>query len=94
MVQPPAQVKKAAQGQEVPCDQAICAEPEFKSIKIEHTISPSLLKPPSDAYRVGPGDELDIEIAEESGTQAIAVQEGLAAFGNAGSTGVTITAGN
>lgn len=26
--------------------------------------------------------------------QAIAVQEGLAAFGNAGSTGVTITAGN
>lgn len=69
MVQPPSQVKMAAQGKEVPCNKAICAEPEFKSIKIENTTSPSLLKPPSNAYRVGPGDELDTEIAEESGTR-------------------------
>lgn len=61
--------KKIEKGQEVPRSKAVYAEPEFKSVKIESTIPPSLLKPPSDAYRVGPGDELDIEIAEESGTR-------------------------
>jgi protein involved in polysaccharide export with SLBB domain len=48
----------------------IVVEPQFECVKIERTISSHLLRPPSGKYKVGPGDELDIEIAEDSQTRA------------------------
>jgi polysaccharide biosynthesis/export protein len=49
-----------------------CEEPKFECVKIENKISPSLLNPPAGDYRVGPGDELDIEIAEDLNSRATA----------------------
>jgi len=54
------------------CKKEACAEPKFERVKIENTICPSLLNPPSGEYRIGPGDELDIEIAEDLNSRATA----------------------
>lgn len=64
--------KSEDRGKEIPCHKEVCAEPEFECVKIEQKISSSLLKPPAGKYRVGPGDELDIEIAEDAQTRATA----------------------
>ncbi|MDF1811825.1 MAG: polysaccharide biosynthesis/export family protein [Verrucomicrobiales bacterium] len=63
---------KSKATEEVPCKEEVCAEPEFQCVKIEKTISPILLRPPAGRYRIGPGDELDIEIAEDANTRATA----------------------
>ncbi|MGE9292705.1 MAG: polysaccharide biosynthesis/export family protein, partial [Puniceicoccales bacterium] len=42
----------------------------FESIKPEATITPEMLEPPAEPYRLGPGDILEIEIAEIPGTLA------------------------
>ena len=45
-------------------------EPEFEQLNFEKTIRPEYLRPPTGAYRVGPGDILDIEVAEKAETRA------------------------
>lgn len=45
-------------------------EPDFKEFHFDRKLDPSLLQSPSGAYRVGPGDVLDIEIAEDSDSRA------------------------
>ncbi|MGY8642105.1 MAG: polysaccharide biosynthesis/export family protein [Verrucomicrobiales bacterium] len=44
--------------------------PRFEQLKIERKVSPALLKAPTEAYRVGPGDQLSIEVAEDANTLA------------------------
>ena len=61
---------KSKRSAEVPCHDEVCGEPEFQSVKIEKNLSPSLLNPPSGSYRIGPGDELDIEVAEDTKTRS------------------------
>ncbi len=58
------------------------AEPKFECVKIENQIAPSLLQPPAGEYRIGPGDELDIEIAEDlaSRTTAKVMPDGMLYF--------------
>lgn len=43
--------------------------PDFRKLTIERKLDPSLLRPPSGPYRVGPGDTLDIEVAEKVATR-------------------------
>lgn len=43
--------------------------PKFEQLKFEKRINPSDLQPPSGPYRVGPGDVLDIEVAENIDTR-------------------------
>lgn len=45
-------------------------EPSFQQIKLEKRLDRSLLQSPAGPYRVGPGDELDIEVAELADTRA------------------------
>lgn len=45
-------------------------DPKFESLKIDRKLDRSLLQAPAGAYRVGPGDELDIEVAELKETRA------------------------
>ncbi|MAS94151.1 MAG: hypothetical protein CMO55_13225 [Verrucomicrobiales bacterium] len=45
-------------------------EPDFKQFNFDRKLDPSLLQAPSGAYRVGPGDILDIEIAEDADSRA------------------------
>lgn len=45
-------------------------DPKFETIKVNRTLDRSLLQAPAGAYRVGPGDELDIEVAELKETRA------------------------
>lgn len=45
-------------------------EPDFTELKMERSLSPALLQPPGGPYRVGPGDTLDIEVAELADTRA------------------------
>lgn len=40
----------------------------FTNVKIDRTLDPSLLKPPTEPYLLGPGDILEIEISEVHGT--------------------------
>lgn len=51
-------------------DEAPCSDPVFETVKLGGNIPSSLLVPPSLLYRVGPGDELDIEVAEDIATRA------------------------
>ncbi len=44
--------------------------PKFEKLELERNLSSNLLKPPSGPYRVGPGDVLSIEIAENKDSQA------------------------
>ena len=46
------------------------ADPKFERIKLDRTLDRSLLQAPLGPYRVGPGDELDIEVAELKDTRA------------------------
>ncbi len=46
-------------------------EPQFQRVEVDRDLCPSLLRPPSGPYRVGPGDELDIEVAEDAKTRAV-----------------------
>lgn len=43
---------------------------KFETLKIDRNLDRSLLQAPGGAYRVGPGDELDIEVAELKETRA------------------------
>ncbi len=45
-------------------------DPSFQKVKIKRSLDRSYLQPPAGAYRVGPGDELDIEVAELRDTRA------------------------
>ncbi len=45
-------------------------EPRFETIKLDRKLDRSLLQSPGGPYRVGPGDELDIEVAELKDTRA------------------------
>lgn len=42
----------------------------FTNVKVKRALDPKLLQPPTDPYLLGPGDILEIEIAEVSGTLA------------------------
>lgn len=64
---------------EIPADEDATAEaalknipkdPTFESVKIDRPLDPGLLQAPGGAYRVGPGDELEIEVAEMATTRA------------------------
>ncbi|BCU79563.1 polysaccharide biosynthesis/export family protein [Luteolibacter sp. LG18] len=46
------------------------ASPAFESVHRQSRIDPTWLKPPAEAYRLGPGDLVEIEVAEVSGTLA------------------------
>ncbi|MEM6916616.1 MAG: polysaccharide biosynthesis/export family protein [Verrucomicrobiota bacterium] len=45
-------------------------EPDFEQLNFEKSIRPEYLRPPTGPYRVGPGDVLDIEVAEKAETRA------------------------
>src|SRR5690606_30100661 len=45
-------------------------EPKFEKLKLNRSLDRSLLQAPAGAYRIGPGDELDIEVAEMRDTRA------------------------
>jgi len=45
-------------------------DPKFDPVKINRALDRSLLQAPAGAYRVGPGDELEIEVAELKETLA------------------------
>lgn len=45
-------------------------EPDFEQLNFEKTIKSEYLRPPSGPYLVGPGDILDIEVAEKVETRA------------------------
>ena len=47
----------------------IPAEPDFQQLHFDKTIDPACLKKPSGSYLVGPGDTLDIEVAELADTR-------------------------
>lgn len=47
----------------------IAEEPDFEQLKFDKSIDSHLLQPPRGAYRVGPGDILDIEVAENIATR-------------------------
>ena len=42
----------------------------FSNVQIKRTLDPKLLRPPTESYILGPGDILEIEIAEVPGTLA------------------------
>jgi len=42
----------------------------FTNVNIKRTLDPKLLQPPTDTYLLGPGDIVEIEIAEVTGTLA------------------------
>ncbi len=48
----------------------IPGDPDFQQLEFDRTLSPSLLQEPGGAYLVGPGDVLDIEVAENVNTRA------------------------
>ncbi|MEX2580991.1 MAG: polysaccharide biosynthesis/export family protein [Verrucomicrobiales bacterium] len=59
--------------EEMTADEAlkrIPKNPEFEQLDLSRELNPSLLQPPAGAYRVGPGDVLDIEVAENESTRA------------------------
>ena len=49
----------------------IPAEPNFKQLHYRRAIDPACLRAPSGPYRVGPGDKLDIEVAENVDTRRV-----------------------
>ena len=50
--------------------QLIGDEPDFLSLDLARPLPPETLRPPQAPYRVGPGDTLDIEVAEDANTRA------------------------
>lgn len=46
------------------------SDADFQSLDIRKEIPPEMLKPAAGNYRVGPGDILDIEVAEDASTRA------------------------
>lgn len=50
--------------------QLIGEEPDFLTLDLARPVPPESLRPPRDPYRVGPGDVLDIEVAEDEKTRA------------------------
>ncbi|MEM7698223.1 MAG: SLBB domain-containing protein [Verrucomicrobiota bacterium] len=51
-------------------DGSSLAQPDFQKVAMEKKLDRSLLSKPSGEYRVGPGDLLDIEVAEDDSTRA------------------------
>lgn len=45
-------------------------EPDFQQLEFDRNLDESLLRQPGGSYLVGPGDELDIEVAENAATRA------------------------
>ena len=50
--------------------QVVGEEPDFLTLDLARPVPPEALRPPQTAYRVGPGDVLDIEVAEDEKTRA------------------------
>jgi protein involved in polysaccharide export with SLBB domain len=44
-------------------------DPDFQQLEFDRTLDPRLLQAPGGPYRVGPGDILDIEVAENESTR-------------------------
>lgn len=42
----------------------------FTDVKMHRSVNPAWLRPPTDAYKLGPGDLLDIEVADVKDTRA------------------------
>jgi protein involved in polysaccharide export with SLBB domain len=63
----------------------LAKEPVFKSIKCGSPLDKSLLNRPSGPYRVGPGDILDIEVAEnkDTRTKSTVMPDGMLYFNTA-----------
>lgn len=47
----------------------VAEEPDFQQLKFEKRIDPQDLQRPTGPYRIGPGDILEIEVAENAATQ-------------------------
>jgi len=43
---------------------------QFTEVKMNRSLNSAWLRPPSDAYKLGPGDLLDIEVADVAGTRS------------------------
>ena len=63
----------------------VAKEPDFKSIKCGAPLDKSLLTRPSGLYRIGPGDILDIEVAEnkDTRTKSTVMPDGMLYFNTA-----------
>ncbi len=63
----------------------VAKEPVFQSIKCGAPLDKSLLTPPSGPYRIGPGDILDIEVAEnkDTRTKSTVMPDGMLYFNTA-----------
>jgi polysaccharide export outer membrane protein len=63
----------------------VAKEPVFKSIKCGSPLDKNLLNRPSGPYRVGPGDILDIEVAEnkDTRTKSTVMPDGMLYFNTA-----------
>ena len=68
-----------------------CAEPVFERVRFGKKLPSSYLQVPRDRYRVGPGDLLEIEVAERQLTQAQTkvMPDGMLYFSLAGGVNVT-----
>lgn len=61
-------------------------EPSFQNVSMKKGLDPSWLKPPTEPYRLGPGDLLEIEVAEISGTlsRTFVMPDGMVYYNLAG----------
>ncbi len=61
-------------------------EPSFQSVSMKKGIDPSWLKPPLEPYRLGPGDLVEIEVAEVGGTlsRTFVMPDGMVYYNLAG----------
>ncbi len=68
-----------------------CEEPDFTGVDIMARLTPEDLKPAGGPYRVGPGDVLDIEVAEvaSSRSQITIMPDGMIYYDVAGGVNVT-----
>lgn len=68
-----------------------CEDPEFEGVDVMPKLSPDDLRPSPGPYRVGPGDVLDIEVAEQgaSRTQITVMPDGMIYYDMAGGVKVS-----
>lgn len=59
----------ATEGEDGETQKRLPSEPDFQQLKFEKRINPADLQAPSGPYRIGPGDVLDIEVAENIDTR-------------------------
>jgi polysaccharide biosynthesis/export protein len=62
------------------------AEGDFRPVSINQKVDPALLQPPWNEYRLGPGDQVEIEIADVPGTmsQTFVMPDGMVYYDLAG----------